>query len=347
MALKHKTWKRMTWKRILLSLTASLAMTHGAVAQGKPDKVVIGYLNLVNAQLVTKALGLHEKEMGLPIEWVKFGSGGDVNRAVAAKQLSFGGVGNPPATIGAGRGLGYKAIFVLNMLGPVESLVVRTSKNIATPQDLVGKTMAAPFGSTTHYLTIAYLRENGVDPTKVKLLDMAPSDAAAAWVRGDIDAAYLWEPSLNKMVATGGKILMDSGTMAKKGFPTWDVSVVMDNFAAKYPDLVTKFVKAECAGIDYWLAKPEETAAIIAKELSLPLDDAKRMMEGTEMVPCAKQLTAEYLGTSKAKGKFVETLIATATFLADQKRLPGVEPRATYEGFVEPKYLEAALPKTN
>ena len=237
----------MAWTRIFLGLIASAAIAHGAAAQQKPDKIVIGYLNLVNAQLVTKALGLHEKEIGVPIEWVKFGSGGDVNRAVAASQLSFGGVGNPPATIGAGRGLGYKGIFVLNMLGPVESLAVRTSKGIEKPQDLVGKTMAAPFGSTTHYLTIAYLRSAGVDPTTVKLLDMSPSDAAAAWIRGDIDAAYIWEPSLNKLLQNGGKILMDSGTMAARGFPTWDISVVMDDFAAKYPEIVTKFVKSECA----------------------------------------------------------------------------------------------------
>ena len=335
----------MRCKRTLLAIIASTALVHAASAQQKPDKVVIGYLNLVNAQLVTKALGLHEKEMGVPIEWVKFGSGGDVNRAVAANQLSFGGVGNPPATIGIGRGLAYRGIFVLNMLGPVESLVVRTSKQIEKPQDLVGKSAAAPFGSTTHYLIIVYLRGAGVDPTSVKLLDLAPSDAVAAWLRGDIDAAYVWEPSLNKMVANGGRILMDSGTMATRGYPTWDVAVVMDDFAAKYPDYVTKFVKSECAGVDFWLKKPEETAAIISKELSLPLDDARRMMQGTGVVPCDKQLTDAYLGTSKAKGKFVDTLIATATFLTEQKRLPKVESRQSYEDFVTPKYLESALGK--
>ena len=107
----------MAWTRTGLGPSPRSRSTRSG-AQQKPDKVVVGYLNLVNAQLVAKALGLHEKEMGVPIEWVKFGSGGDVNRAVAAGQLSFGGVGNPPATIGIGRGLPYKGIFVLNMLGP-------------------------------------------------------------------------------------------------------------------------------------------------------------------------------------------------------------------------------------
>jgi taurine transport system substrate-binding protein len=333
----------MAWKRVLVGTIAAVSLTHAEAAGPKPDKVVIGYLNLVNAQLVTKALGLHEKELGVPVEWVKFGSGGDVNRGVAANQLSFGGVGNPPATIGIGRGLPYKGIFALNMLGAVESLVVRESKNINKPEDLIGKTAAAPFGSTTHYLIIAYLRAGGVDPNSVKLLDLSPSDAVAAWLRGDIDAAYVWEPSLNKMVMNGGKILMDSGTMAARGYPTWDVAVVMDEFAAKYPDFVVKFVKSECAAVDFWLKKPDETAALIAKELSLPADDATRMMKGTKVVPCAEQATSAYLGTSKAKGKFVDTLVSTATFLTDQKRLPKVETRTTYEEFIAPKYLEASL----
>src|SRR5258708_39857009 len=149
--------------RILLGVVGAIALAQAASAQQKPDKVVIGYLNLVNAQLVTKALGLHEKEMGVPIEWVKFGSGGDGNRAVAANQLSFGGVGNPPATIGIGRGLAYRGIFLLNMLGPGESLVVRTSNQIDNPQDLAGKSAAAPVRSTTHDLIIVYLRGAGVD----------------------------------------------------------------------------------------------------------------------------------------------------------------------------------------
>jgi len=68
-------------------------------------------------------------------------------------------------------------------------------------------------------------------------------------------------------------------------------------------------------------------------------------MQGTGVIPCDKQITESYLGTSKAKGKFVDTLMATATFLTEQKRLPKVEARQSYEDFVTPKYLEAALGK--
>lgn len=310
---------------------------------GKPEAVTIGYLNLVNAQLIAKGLGLHEKAMGVPVKWVKFDSGGAVNTAVAGGGVDFGGVGNPPASIGVTRGLPYEGIFVLNMLGDVESMAVRADKNIKSVKDLAGKTLAAPFGSTTHYLTLMALKEAGVDPSRVKMLDMSPSDALAAWLRGDIDAAYVWEPNLNKMVRNGGTLLVGSGGMAKKGYPTWDVAVVMKSFATKYPDYVVKFVKSECAAIDYWLAKPKEAAAIIARELSLPIEDAERMMRGTKMVPCQQQITGEYLGTSQKKGKVVDTLVATAVFLKEQNRLPVVKERAAYEAFVNPSYVEKAV----
>jgi taurine transport system substrate-binding protein len=121
--------------------------------------------------------------------------------------------------------------------------------------------------------------------------------------------------------------------------------VVMNAFAAKYPDYVEKFVKAECQGIDFWLKNPTRTAEIIAEELTLPLADATRMMNGTAMVPCDQQLTAQYLGTSSAKGRFVDTLVATADFLVKQDRLPKLLPRSDFDAFVTPSYIEKVVGK--
>lgn len=189
---------------------ALIGLASTVLAVDKPASITIGYLNLVNAQLISKHMGWHEKEMGVPIKWVKFDSGGAVNTAIAGGSIDFGGVGNPPAAVGVSKGLPYEGIFVLNMLGAVESLVVRTEKNIKTVKDLVGKKIGVPFGSTTHYLLIAQLKKEGVDPRKMTIIDMGPIDALAAWLRKDIDAAYVWEPSLDKIVKSGGTILLTS-----------------------------------------------------------------------------------------------------------------------------------------
>lgn len=323
-------------------LAIGTVMTTSVFAAEVPEKVTVGYLNLVNAQLVTKSLGLVSKYMpDIEIEYIKVGGGGDMLRAIAAEQVDFGGLGNPPTAIGVTRGLPIKGIMVLNMLDYVEAMVVRTDKNIKSFKDLEGMTIAAPFGSTTHYLLLQALADEGIDPASMKILDLRPNDIAVAWARGDIDAAWYWEPNLDKAVKDGGNLFMTSGIMASRGYPTWDVGVVMNDFAEQYPDLVTAFVKAECEGIDFWLSNPEETAKIIAKELELPLADATRMMKGTGMVPCADQLTAEFIGKSGDAGQFADTLVATSEFLVSQDRLPKLLTREDYANFLQPSYLES------
>jgi taurine transport system substrate-binding protein len=321
-----------------------LGLASPAGAEETSAKITVGYLNLVNAQLVTKHLGLLAKEMpGVEIKYVKVGGGGDMLRAIAGSDVDFGGIGNPPTAIGVTRGLPIKGIFVINMLDYVEAMAVRTSKSITSFKDLKGKTVAAPFGSTTHYLLLQALKDEGVDPASMKIIDLAPSDIAAAWARGDIDAAWFWEPNLDKAVKDGGHIMITSGEMAKRGYPTWDIGVVMNAFAEKYPTYVEKFIKAECDGIEFWLKNPDKTAEIIAEELTLPLADATRMMNGTAMVPCDQQLTGQYLGTSAKKGQFVDALVSTADFLVKQERLPKLLSRSEFEAFIQPAYLEKVV----
>lgn len=333
-------------KTFVLSAVTALGLSIGAVqAQADaPEEVTVGYLNLVNAQLVTKSLGLVQEEMpGVEINYINVGGGGDMLRAIAADQVDFGGLGNPPTAIGVTRGLPIQGIMVLNMLDYVEAMAVRTSADIKSLEDLKGKTIAAPFGSTTHYLLLNALNDEGIDPASMEIIDLRPNDIAQAWFRGDIDAAWFWEPALGRVLEGDANLFMTSGIMAERGYPTWDVGVVMNEFAEKYPKYVEKFVRAECKGIEFWLNNPAETAEIIAKELQLDLRDAQRMMKGTKMVPCDEQLTAEYIGDSEERGQFVDTLLSTSTFLHEQKRLPTVPSRKTFENFLEPGYLETAL----
>lgn len=328
-------------KNTLLGVASALVMGSAALAEEAPEEITIGYLNLVNAQLVTKNLGLVQKYMpDVKINYIKVGGGGDMLRAIAADQIDFGGLGNPPAAIGVARGLQIKGTMVLNMLDYVEAMVVRTDKEIKSFADLEGKTIAAPFGSTTHYLLLQALADEGIDPASMKILDLRPNDIAVAWSRGDVDAAWFWEPNLDKAVKDGGNIFMTSGIMAQRGYPTWDVGIVMNEFAEKYPDYVELFIKAECEGIDYWINNPAETAKIIAEELELSLPDATRMMRGTGMVPCSEQITAQFMGTEDAAGGFVDTLLATSDFLVSQERLPEAPSREVFEDFLVSTWLQ-------
>lgn len=170
---------------------------------------------------------------------------------------------------------------------------------------------------------------------------MTPAQAAAAWTAGQIDAAYVWEPAIGRMVAQGGRILIDNSEMARRGFPMWDIAVVSDTLASSYPDLVASYVRSECAAIDLWHIDPELAAAMVASELDLLLAEAKRMMDGTGMVPCSQQTDPAYFGSSSKPGALPRSIYDMAVFLRDNGLTQNLARPADYEALIDTRYLAA------
>lgn len=330
-------------KRALAAgLIAGLALSspRAAPPETPPDTIRIGYLRLANAQLVSKALRFHERS-GLAVHWIPFETGGQVNAAIAAGRIDFGAVGSPPAAAGISDGLGYRGVFLLNMLGSVEGLVVRAGLPISSPPDLAGKRIAVPFGSTSYYLLLSLLRQNGVPRSAVTLLDMTPAQAREAWDRREIDGAWLWETALHHMVTNGGRVLVDNADMARRGFPVGDIAVVADELLETRPELVARYVRSECAAIEFWRERPADTARIVARELGVEPADAARMMAGTGVVPCGQQLEPAYLGRMGRPGAFARSLRPIAAFLFDDGRIARVLPDEDYDHFVDVRFLTA------
>lgn len=336
-------------RRIVVGLAAilTLALSGGTVsevgAQAKPEKVVIGYQDIPNEEIIAKQLGWHEKEMGVKVDWKKFDSGRDVNTAIAAGSVDIGLVGSSPAANGLSSGVPYEVIWIYDVIAENEALVVKKDKGIKEVKDLVGKKVAAPFGSTTHYHLLVALKVFQVDPKKVTILDMQPPDMLAAWLRGDIDAGFVWEPTLIKMVESGGAILVASQALADKGFITADVAVARKGFAEKYPQLVSTYLATLSKAVDYYRQNPAEAAKLQAKEFNLPEAEMARQMKTMIMLNGKEQLDAKYLGTCQKRGAFAKALKDTADFLKAEKRIKEAPALAAFEKGMNPCYLEKAM----
>ncbi len=62
-------------------------------------------------------------------------------------------------------------------------------ESITKPEDLIGKRIAVPFISTTHYSLLSALKHWGIKPGQVQIINLQPPAIIAAWQRGDIDGA--------------------------------------------------------------------------------------------------------------------------------------------------------------
>ena len=305
------------------------------------DVVNIGTQQMPNDEGIAKAKKYFEEEMGVEINLVEFDSGRDVNTALLSGSIDFGLLGSSPATLGIASGTDVELIWIHEVLGTVESLAVKNSSNIDDVKDLVGKKIAVPFASTAHYTLLNALKLNNIAETDLTLLDMQPADIYAAWQRGDIDGAYVWEPTLSSLLEDG-KILLSSEDMAKQGVITANVEVVRKEFAEEHPDLVVKYIKALNEGISLYKDNKDEAIETISSALNITKEDAQGQRAGSIWLSGEEQLDSEYFGTSDSKGDLVKSVIDTAKFLYDQKSIDSLPDNSVFEDAVNPYYIEEA-----
>ncbi|MFE9252735.1 ABC transporter substrate-binding protein [Streptomyces sp. NPDC007088] len=313
-------------------LVAALGAASAAVAgcssdeggsSGTSKRLRIGYFAFPSGDLLVKNQKLLEK--ALPdhkITWIKFDSGSSVNQAFIGGSLDIAALGSSPFARGiAGSSpIPYKVAFVLDVAGENEALVARKATGITEVAGLKGKTVATPFASTSHYSLLAALEAAGLGPSDVKLIDLQPQPILAAWQRGDIDAAYVWLPTLDELRETGTQ-LVSSKEIGGRGKPTLDLAVVSDALAAKDPKTIETWRRVEAEGLRRIKSDPEGSAKAIANELGISLADAKAQLTQGVFLSPAQVASPDWLGTEGKPGKLAAYLTDTGEFLADQKQI--------------------------
>ena len=317
----------------------------GSAAGAAPKELRIAYQLVPNGDLVVKNQKLLETELpGTKITWTKFDSGGDVNTAVVAGAVDLGLAGSSPVTRGLSAPLNipYEVLWIHDVIGDAESLVVRNASGVKDLAGLKGKKVATPFASTSHYSLLAALDKAGIAETDVKLVDLEPPDIQAAWDRGDIDGAYVWDPTLS-VLKKDGTVLVTSTQVAADGHPTYDLAVVTKDFASKYPDAVVAWLKAQDQAVKLIASDPAKASTAIAAELNITPDEAQAQIKGLQFLDGATQVSAQWLGTPQAAGKFADSLLAAATFLKGQQKIDAVPTLESLQGAIATPLLAQAF----
>ncbi|MEJ5899179.1 taurine ABC transporter substrate-binding protein [Ochrobactrum teleogrylli] len=326
-------------RRIFLAASTAVIGVVAAGASFAADvKINIGYQTVVEPSKVPQADGEYEKAANADINWRKFDSGADVIAAVASGDIDIGYVGSSPLAAAASRELPIEAFFVVGLIGDSEALV---AQNAASVKDLAGKKVAVPFVSTTHYSLLAALKHEGVDSKSVEILNLRPPEIAAAFERGDIDAAYVWDPALGQ-IKTKGKVILDSAKVAEWGAPTFDAWIVRKDFASENPAAVRDFVKVTGKAYDAYNSKPEAwdakstQAEKIARLTGAKQEEIPALLKGYVYPSLKDQASADYLG-----GATVKAIADTSAFLKEQGKIDNALP--DYAPYVTTKFVTDAL----
>ena len=324
---------------VLVAVVGLLGATFGTAgaAASSPSEVRIGYQAIPNGDLVVKHEGWLEHAFGkdVKVRWVPFASGGLVNEAVAAGTIDLGAAGSSPVARGISTGVGYRVPWIFDVIGTGEALVARAG--ITTVAGLAGHTIAVPRASTAHESLLAALQDAGVAPGAVRIVFAEPEAIASAWTRGEIDAAYVWNPVLGTLAASGGHTLVTSADLAAKGHTTYDLGVVADAFARRYPGAVRTWVTEQQRAVALIRNRPARAVAAIAAELGVTPEQAKAQLAGVTVLDAPTQSGPKYLG-----GGLGDDLYATARFNADLGEIATVRPEADYADAVTDAFVRSA-----
>jgi taurine transport system substrate-binding protein len=297
---------------------------------------------LVPLRLVMES-GEVEKATGYKINWRMFSGGGDVIRAMASGDVQMGETGSSPLTAAASQGQDIKLFWISADIANAEALVARNNSGINSMKDLAGKKVATPFVSTAHYQLMAGMKMDGVDPKSVNVMNMRPPEIAAAWERGAIDATFIWDPVLSR-IKSSGKTIATSGSIGKRGAPTFEGIVVNSKWAAANEPFMIAFVKAlnraneeyKASGKSWTPDSPQVKA--MAKWTKADPKDVPAAMSLYSFPTMAEQVSPTWLGGGAAKA-----MAGTAAFLKEQGRVQEV--KSDYSAFVTSTYVQKAMSK--
>ncbi|WP_328583869.1 ABC transporter substrate-binding protein [Streptomyces sp. NBC_00370] len=274
------------------------------------DSVKIGYFpNLTHATaLVGIEQGIFQKELGATkVAPATFNAGPSEIEALNAGSVDIGFIGPSPAVNGYTATKGQSLRIIGGSASGGVELVVNPKK-IKSLKDVKGKKIATPqLGNTQDVAFLNWISDQGwkVDAQSgkgdVSVVRTDNKITPDAYKSGSIDGAWVPEPTASKLVAAGGKILLDERDLwPDKKFVITNI-IVKQSFLKEHPDVVEAVLRGS-VNTNKWInanpdaAKASANAAL--KKLSgaeLPadvIDPAWKTIQFTDD-PLASTLQAE------------------------------------------------------
>lgn len=236
------------------------------------------------------------KDAGIDAELIVLTGLAERNSALKAGRIDALAAPVDYFVLSAGNNLVATIAMSIDESNGADGIVATT--DIKTVADLRGKRVAFQRGLPSEFFLRALLQQNGLTLNDLKPVDMETSQAGAAFISKQIDAAVIWEPWLSKASQEGhGHVLASS-----KDYPNLIVDCLAFNqgVVSRSPEQVQAIVNAVLRAISYAKAHPDEANAIMAPNFQVDANKFGQVLQGINF--CDLRRNREYFGTPEAPG---------------------------------------------
>lgn len=291
---------------VVLGLAVLVAMGAGAAPETAEVALGVSQSPQLAAQvIVAMEQGYFKREGITPrITWTP--SGREFAEAFAARAVVMGTSGEQPAINLAHRGLPVRVFAQLCEMSDSLGAVVKTG--IQKPEDLYGKKVAFFPGTTSELLFQGFVHRYKLDASRMQQFHMDPPESVAAFVRGDVDAIFAWEPNVARALKAGGKVLASGSRSYVPGqdgphrmAPGHGAFSVSTDFAQKNPQAVRAVLRALVAGNAY-LQTPDNIPTVakwMNKQTNMAVDMIEVTMRSTRYMMALDPQLLEDMGVTQ------------------------------------------------
>ncbi len=261
---------------------------------------------------------------GLKIEDLFFQSSTEMGTAFMAGKADIAWVTTGDAVQMVEKDPSVKIIYVIDYSNGADGIIGR---NIKSPQDIKGKTVARENILFEKVLLQAYLDKAGLKESDVKIKDMVAADAATAFATKQVDAAVTYEPYMGKALKQGaGQVLLS----------TKDTNLIADAIVVR-----TKLIETRKADLQTYLQAVDkavklvntgdaEALKITADKMGVSVDEVKEQLTGVKLLDLEANKTIAF---NKSNPSNVMGNLELTTKVASESKVVAkpIDPKSLYD----------------
>ena len=261
------------------SLTAAFARPANSTEPLKELRIgyqKIGALLMVKEQ---KVLEQRFEPQGVRVRWIEFAFGPPLLEALGAGAIDYGYTGDSPPIFAQAAHANLLYAGAIPARGYGQAILVPAASSIEGISGLKGKKIAVAKASSAHNLLVAALESVGLPWRDITPVYLAPPDAAAAFVRGAVDAWSIWDPflAIAELKQKARALPLDRAISAQNSF-----FLVNGDFAAKHPDVVATINGAVATATTWADQHRDQVAAILSEASGVDLAAEQRSVNRAE-----------------------------------------------------------------
>jgi ABC-type nitrate/sulfonate/bicarbonate transport system substrate-binding protein len=221
------------------------------------------------------------ENQGLNVEWVKFAEVNGPTRAIVSNAIDIAFAAPSTNSLGiAADGVPVKIVLATQIAEA--QIVVLDGSPVKAVGDLKGRKIGmSPAGSATHAIATAILNNNfGLKPNEYSIAPGNEAQLAQFLTQKEIDAGVLRSVTLAQMdnvkLRRLGSVVDEWKKLTKGNSPPiLAVTIVYNDYLAKNPDPVAKFIAATRNALQYGSKNKQQVADILQKAANMNATDAR------------------------------------------------------------------------